>query len=257
MKRILPLVVLSFLFAFPAAAFPPEAGQKRCIDCHSLSVQEASTLLKGGVDRVLAVSHTEIPGMWVVEVEKDRQKFPLYVDYSKQYVFTGNIIRLKDHQNITAQHAAEMNRVDVSKIPVDDALILGRKEARTKVIVITDPDCPFCKRLHDELKEVVRRDPQIAFLIKFYPLKIHPNAYEISKSIVCARSMEMLEAHFAGKPIPPATCDTRAIDENIALVQRLGITATPALILPDGLVQPGFRSADEILRLLGSRAARQ
>ncbi len=256
MKKIVCLVLLSFLAAFPAAAFAPDAGSGSCIDCHSLSVQEASNLLKDGVDRVLAVSHAEMPGMWVVEVEKNRQKFPLYVDYSKQYVFTGNIIRLRDHQNITAQHAAEMNRVDVSKIPLGDALLLGRKDARTKVIVITDPDCPFCKRLHDELKEVVRRDPQIAFWIKFYPLKIHPNAYEISKSIVCARSLDLLEAHFAGKPIPPATCDTRAIDDNIALVQQLGIGATPALILPDGLVQPGFRSADDILRLLGSRAAR-
>jgi thiol:disulfide interchange protein DsbC len=256
MKIILAFVFLSFSVAFPAAAFPPNAGEGRCIDCHSLTVGEASALLKDGVDRVLAVAHAEVPGMWVVDVEKNRQKFPLYVDYSKQFVFTGNIIRLNDHQNITAQHAAQLNRVDVARVPVDDALVLGRKAARTKVIVITDPDCPFCKRLHDELKEVVRRDPEIAFLIKFYPLKIHPNAYEISKSIVCARSLDLLEAHFAGKPIPPAKCDTKAIDQNIALVQQLGITATPALILPDGLVQPGFRSADDILRLLGSKAAR-
>lgn len=252
-------VLISFFlilsFAAAAQAFPPTAGQGKCIDCHKLSTQEAAALMKDGVDRVTAVQPSEVPGLWVVEVEKNGQKFPLYIDYSKQHVFTGNIIRLKDHQNLTAQRMAEMNRVDVSRIPVGDALVLGKKNAKTKVIVFTDPDCPFCKRLHGELHEVVRRDPQIAFLIKFFPLKMHPNAYATAKSIVCAKSLDMLEAHFEGKPVPPAKCETSVLDENIALAQQIGLNSVPAMILPDGIVMPGFRGADDILRLLGSKAA--
>lgn len=249
-------LIFSVLTAAPGHAFPPEGGDgKKCTDCHKLSVQEATDLLKKAVDKVQRVEKSEVPGLWLAEVEKGGQKFPVYIDFTKKYVFTGNVIRLKDHQNITSQRMAEMNKVDLSRIPLEDALLLGDRKAKTKAIVFTDPECPFCKRLHGELKEVIKKDPNIAFLIKLYPLKMHPNAYGISKSVVCARSMEFLEASFEGKPVPPATCETKAIDANIALAQELGIQSTPTLILPNGLVLPGAKSADDILRLLESSKA--
>lgn len=261
MKTPLFLLSLALLAAFAAPAvhaFPPSAGQGKCVDCHKLSTQEAASLLKEGVDRVLKVELSEIPGLWVVEVEKNRQKFPLYVDFSKEYVFTGNVIRLKDKQNLTAQRMAELNRVDVSKIPVGESILLGRKTARTKAVVFTDPDCPYCKRLHNELKAVVRRDPDIAFQIKLFPLKMHPNAYAVSKAVLCSKNpLETLESHFEGKKIPPAPapCDAKGLDAGIAAAQQLGINSTPVLVLPNGVVLPGFKSADDILRLLGSKAA--
>jgi thiol:disulfide interchange protein DsbC len=238
------------LTASTAGAFSKEVSGGACADCHKLSTQEAKILLKDAVDRVLGVEQAEISGLWVVEVEKDRQKFPVYIDYSKTYVVSGNIIRLQDKHNVTAERQARLNRVDVSRIPLGDALLLGKKSARTKVIVFTDPECPYCKKLHVELKEVVRRDPDIAFLIKLFPLKMHPNAYGISKSIICNKSMEMLEASFEGKSVPPALCNTTAVDETIALVGELGINSTPTMVLPDGMVLPGYKKADDLLRLL-------
>lgn len=256
MKSIALLLLALTLVAAPAQAFKGEdCGTGRCGECHSLSVQEAATLFKGNVDKVHKVEFAEVPGLWQVEVEKDKKRFPLFVDFSKAYVVTGNIIRLSDGENITASRAVESKRVDLAQIPLDDALLLGKTSAKTKVIVFTDPECPYCTRLHTELHEVVRRDPEIAFLIKLFPLKMHPNAYTISKSIVCNRSMAMLEDSFAGKPVPPPLCETRAIDETLALVARLGINSTPTLVLPDGRVMPGYKKADDLLKLLGSRAA--
>jgi thiol:disulfide interchange protein DsbC len=124
------------------------------------------------------------------------------------------------------------------------------------VIVFTDPECPFCKKLHAELKEVVGRRSDIAFLIKLYPLKMHPNAYGISKSIVCTGSMELLELSFAGKPVPPATCETSAVDRTLALAEELGIRSTPTLVLPDGLVMPGYKKADDIIKVLDGAAGK-
>jgi thiol:disulfide interchange protein DsbC len=250
MKSLFFLCLFTFLTAIPAAAFPDGCREVNCSQCHSLSVQEAGVLLSGGVDRVLNVEEAEIRGFWLVEAEKDRQKFPLFVDFSKSYVFSGNIIRLQDRQNVTAERQARLNRVDVARIPLGDALLLGNRDARTKVIVFTDPECPFCKRLHDELKEVVRRNPEIAFWIKLFPLKIHPNAYTISKSIVCTKSMTMLEDSFEGKPVPPPVCETAAVDETIALVGSLGINSTPTLVLPDGRILPGYRKAEDLLQIL-------
>lgn len=258
MPMVLFLVLLTAFCVAPVQAFPPSCGDGKCIDCHKLSTQEANSLLKEGIDRILKIEPAEVPGLWVVEVEKNKQRFPLYIDFTKQFVFTGNVIRLKDKQNLTAQRMADLNRIDVSKIPVENAILLGRKTARTKAIVITDPDCPFCKRLHEELKEVVRRDPDIAFHIKLFPLKMHPNAYNVSKAVMCSKSpLEALESHFEGKKVPPAPvpCSTKALDAGIAAIQKVEINSTPVLVLPNGVVLPGFKNANDILALLGSKAA--
>lgn len=218
----------------------------------AIDVQTATEALGPLVDRVLGVRATEVPGLWVVDIEKDGQKVPIFLDSSGKYLISGNVIRLADMVNLTQKYHSELNQVDVSRIPLEDALLLGKATATTKVIVFTDPQCPFCGKLHKELEKVVERDPQIAFLIKMFPLKMHPEAYDISRSIVCAQSMELLERAFAGQPVPEATCDTKAVDATLNLVQQLGIRSTPTLVLEDGRVVPGFKEADELLRMLGS-----
>ena len=84
---------------------------------------------------------------------------------------------------------------------------------------------------------------------------MHPNAYTISKSIVCNRSLAMLEESFAGKTLPPPLCETKAVDDTLALVEKLGINSTPTLVLPDGRVMPGYKKADDLLKLLGAKTA--
>lgn len=246
---LLTTALLLLAVAVPALAFTADGcGAGACASCHSLDQKEAGKILGNLVDKVNRVEFAEVPGMWVVEVEKGPNKLPVYIDFSKQYVLSGSVIRLADRGDLTQERHARMNRVDMRRIPLDDALLLGSKKAATRVVVFTDPECPFCVKLHAELKEVVRRDPDIAFLIKLYPLKMHPNAYAKAKSIVCARSMEFLELSFAGKPLPPAACSTTAVDQTIALAPELGIQSTPTLVLPNGLVMPGFKTADELLQ---------
>lgn len=260
------LVILGVLLAGQGWA-KDGCGDGKCSDCHSLEQAEAERILSKGVDRVLKVEFAEVPGLWLIEVEKDKQRFPLYLDFSKKYLVAGNVIRLADGQNLTQQRmskggpppaAAEPppppKKVDLTRIPLDDALLVGKATARKKVVVFTDPQCPFCKKLHDEMKEVVRLDPEIAFLIKLFPLKMHPNAYNIAKSVLCTKSLALLEASFAGAPVPPPGCETNKVDESLAVGEAIGIRSTPTLILPDGTLLPGYKKAGDLLKLLGSRA---
>jgi len=270
MKKIFLVGLFILLLALPVFAFGPEGGcgSGKCSDCHSLDQQEAAKLIKG-VDRILKVEFAEMPGLWAVEVEKEGQKFPLYIDFSKAYVFAGNIIRLADNQDMTRQRLMKMNngtlpaaspatparKIDYSRIPLEDSILLGKPEARTKVVVFTDPECPYCKKLHVELKEVVRLDPSIAFYIKLFPLvKLHPNSYGIAKTIVCsANPLSLLESSFSGAPVAPSACPTTKIDENMTLAGELGIASTPTLVLPDGSLHSGSKRATDLLKLLGSK----
>lgn len=98
------------------------------------------------------------------------------------------------------------------------------------------------------MKKVVAERKDIAFYIILYPLPMHKDAYEKTKAIMCERSMVMLEDAFVGKAIPKATCDTKIIDENIELAKKLGINGTPAMIFPDGTLNPGPRDAASIIK---------
>lgn len=274
-KRItLAVGVLFVILTVQCLAFGQQSdgcGAGKCSDCHSLSEQEAAKLIKG-IDRILKVEFAEVPGMWVVEAEKDGNKFPLYIDFSKAYLFAGNVIRLADGLDVTQQRLNRLNggqqpavkpapqppsKIDFSRIPLSDAVVLGKTDAPIKVAVFTDPECPYCKKLHEEMKEVVRLDPSIAFFIKLFPLvKLHPNAYGISKTVVCSSNpLSVLEASMAGAPIAQSACPTTRIDDNIALAGKLGIGSTPTLVLPDGTIMPGYKKAPDLLKLLGSKVS--
>lgn len=100
------------------------------------------------------------------------------------------------------------------------------------------------------MKKVIAERKDISFYIKMFPLSIHPNAYEKAKAIVCKKSLALLENAFNKKELPKAECKTSAIDENIKLAQKLGISGTPVLIMPDGRVIPGYKDAKSLIELI-------
>jgi thiol:disulfide interchange protein DsbC len=100
------------------------------------------------------------------------------------------------------------------------------------------------------MNKVIEQRPDIAFLVKLYPLPMHNDAYRKSKTILCENSLKLLDDVFDNKSIPDPTCDTTAVDETIALAKKLGINSTPTLIFPDGTLMPGFKDAGSIIRLI-------
>ena len=101
------------------------------------------------------------------------------------------------------------------------------------------------------MKKIVGERKDIAFYIKIFPLQSHPEAYKKSKSIVCEKSLKLLDDAFEKKSLPNPNCETLAVDENIKLAQKLGITSVPTLILPDGRLVPGYKDAQTLINLIG------
>ena len=101
------------------------------------------------------------------------------------------------------------------------------------------------------MKKIIQERRDIAFYIKLYPLRIHPEAYEKSKAIVCEKSVALLEDAYETKPLPKPKCETTVIDENITLAAKLGINSLPTLILPDGQVIRGYKDSETLKGLIG------
>ncbi len=249
-------VLIVGVFFMPAGAFMvggegEGCGAGECKDCHALSMEEAKGILKDVADDVIGVRFSEVGGLWEIDILKRGRKYPLYLDYSKQYVISGQVVKLATRENLTQNRFRNLNKIDISKIPLGDAVVVGSPRAKNKVIVFDDPVCPFCKKIHGEMKKVVAENPDIAFFIKMFPLvKIHPDAYDKAKAIVCSRSGELLEKSLNKEDVPPATCETDQVDKNIALGASLGIRTTPTLVLPDGMVVPGYKKADAIVKMV-------
>ncbi len=68
-------------------------GGGACTDCHSLTKEEAGKILAGTVDKVLSVELSPVGGLWVVGIEKDGNKWPVYIDFSKKFLINGQVIR--------------------------------------------------------------------------------------------------------------------------------------------------------------------
>jgi thiol:disulfide interchange protein DsbC len=100
------------------------------------------------------------------------------------------------------------------------------------------------------MKKVIEKRKDISFFIKLFPLPMHPDAGWKSKSIACKKSLQLLEDNFEGKQIPKTECDTKAIEDTTKLAGEIGISGTPALVLPNGRIVPGFREADALIELI-------
>jgi thiol:disulfide interchange protein DsbC len=226
-------------------------GAGTCSECHSFAKAEAEKLLSGLVDKVHSVDFAIVPGLWRVDAEAKGKRGSLYVDFSKSYAISGRVIRLADWTDVTSSQAAQTpQKVDFSAIPLRDAPVMGSREAPKKVVVFTDPQCPFCGKLHAELKKIISERGDIAFYMKLFPLSSHPDSYRISTSIICDGSLTYLEKSFNDEPVPDPSCKTDEIDNNLALVKKLGIRSTPTLVLPDGTILPGFKPAEKLLEIL-------
>ena len=100
------------------------------------------------------------------------------------------------------------------------------------------------------MKKVLEKRQDIAFYIMLFPLPMHKDAARKSKTIVCEKSLALLDDAFEKKQIPDPKCDTTVVDDNIKLGQKLGISGTPAMIFPDGRLVPGATDADSIVKMI-------
>ncbi len=73
-------------------------------------------------------------------MESRGRKGLIYVDFAKKHFFTGSLISIGERKNLTQERLTELNRIDVSQIPLEDALVLGDPKAKIKVISFSDPD---------------------------------------------------------------------------------------------------------------------
>lgn len=136
MKKIL-FQVLVFMLLFPMA-YAHGADTK----CGTLTKDEATSILKNIDPNLNAIDVRTSPaeGLWEITINTGARKVLAYVDCSKRYIMFGDLLDTKEKKNLTQERMTEINKVNVSSIPLDDALVMGEKSAPHKLIVFDDPE---------------------------------------------------------------------------------------------------------------------
>src|SRR3989338_2912048 len=92
--------------------------------------------------------------------------------------------------NIAAPAAVPTAAVVANPPKEDDDTVLGKKSAAVTIIEFTDYQCPFCSRhftqTFGEIKKEYIDTGKVKYVIRDFPLSIHPNAPKASEATECA-----------------------------------------------------------------------
>lgn len=253
MKKIIVLIIICMLSLVPlvTAAFSGGAEQAGCSgdcrSCHELQKKEAEAIVKklNPVLTVLDVKQAPVKSLWQIEVDAgEGKRGPIFLDYSKKnLLIVQQIIPVE-----SVGKPAQQRKITFSKLPLKEALVMGSKTAKKKIAVFTDPDCPYCRKLHEEMKKVLASRKDVAFYVFLRPLPMHKDAFKKSETILCEKSLTILDEAMAGKPVSDPSCSTAKaqVEKNIALAETFEFRGTPTMVREDGLVNPGYLPADQL-----------
>jgi thiol:disulfide interchange protein DsbC len=251
MKRIILVTAgIIFLLSSLAGAFPPpQGGSGDCASCHKLDKKEAEILIKKLNPALVALEVRQAPvkGLWLIEVDAgEGKRGALMLDYAKKnFIIPSQIIPLES--------IGKPRKIDFSKLPLKEAVIMGAKGAKKKVVVFTDPDCPYCRKLHEEMKQVIAKRKDIAFYMILYPLPMHKDAYKKAQAVLCEKSLTLLDDAFSGKAVPEPACGKEQVEKNLALAKELDINGTPTLVREDGTMLSAYLPADKLIEWIDGK----
>lgn len=199
--------------------------------------------------QISSVKKTPYSGLF--EVYLDNQL--VYVDGKAQYVFTGDVIDLKDRRNLTQARLNQLLAVNWNTLPLNNALKTVKGNGARKLVVFSDVDCPYCRKFEAELNKV----DNITVYTFLYPIEgLHPKAVQASKQIWCAPDRNKAwDDYITGGNLPgnDGKC-ANPVDETIALGVKLKISGTPTIIFANGQRVPGMVPAAQLERLLVTHA---
>jgi thiol:disulfide interchange protein DsbC len=195
------------------------------------------------------VSKTPIPGVFEVRIGSDL----LYSDEQGNHLIQGAIIDTKTRTDLTEARIAKLTQVNFATLPLNDAILIKQGSGTRKMVVFGDPNCGYCRKLERDLQAV----KDVSIYTFLYPI-LGPDSNVKSRDIWCAKDpAKTWRAWMVDGIAPPkaiGTCDTAALERNLALGSKHRVQGTPAVVYEDGTRSPGAVPVDQIESRLAAAA---
>lgn len=228
---------IALFTAFTTLAIADEASVKKAVE---------AAYPKFKVEKV-----TKTPYAGLYEVFMGGQI--IYTDEKMSFLIAeGRLVDPKTKKDITGERLEELTRIDFSTLPLNQAIKVVKGNGSRKLVVFSDVDCPFCKRLErNELSNI----NDVTIYTFLYPIEqLHPDAANKSKLIWCAKDrVKAWEDWILRDQLPSSagSCDL-PLEKIGELARKVGVTSTPTLIFSDGKRMLGAQPYKEIERMLSA-----
>ncbi|QCF25277.1 DsbC family protein [Hydrocarboniclastica marina] len=199
---------------------------------------------------VTRISEAPFPDVYTVET---RGQETLFTTADGSHLVVGELYQLTSGGvvNVTEQSRARQRAERIQAVAAED-LISYRPKGETKAVVnvFTDIDCPYCRKLHQEVPGLNEMGIQVNYLA--FP-RSGPNTPSFAKAVSawCADDpAEAMNRAKSGRSLDSKTCDNPVL-EQFQLGQQIGITGTPAIVLENGTMIGGYVPKERLAQALG------
>ncbi|MBS1187869.1 MAG: thiol:disulfide interchange protein [Burkholderiaceae bacterium] len=161
----------------------------------------------------------------------------IYTDAKAQYIFAGQIFDAKTKHNYTKERIDELNKIQFSDLPLNLAMKTVKGNGSRTIAVFSDPNCGYCKRFEQTLKEV----DNITVYTFIFPILSQDSASK-AKNIWCAADKNKAWQAWMvdGKPAANAKADCASPEAQVfELGRKLQVSGTPTIFFTDGSRVPG------------------
>ncbi len=192
------------------------------------------------------ISPSFIPGMY--EVVYGAQV--MYMSADARYVIQGDVIDLKNRENITETLRSKQRQRLIKTLDESDMIVFKPKgEEHYRITVFTDIDCGYCRKLHREMADYLAEGITVRYMA-FPRSGVNTKSYFKAVNVWCAadKHAAMTKAK-AGQSLPKKTCKN-PVAEQMALGEDFGVTGTPTIVFDNGEVVPGYVPAIRLHEIL-------
>jgi thiol:disulfide interchange protein DsbC len=214
-------------------------------------------------EKVRTISKTPYSGLYEVILDRPLPQGPeiVYVSKEATYLFMGNIVDLGTKSNLTLKRRiklnADANKPFVAKVfsELNNAIKVVRGDGSRQVAVFADPDCPYCRKLEQDMANVTN----VTIYTFLYPIaELHPDADKKAKAIWCApdRPQAWQDWIMRGKlPSNSGKCATPIASIQGMVAKNFGNIGTPTLVFPNGHIESGAIPVEELENRLNGKMA--
>lgn len=162
-----------------------------------------------------------------------------YISNDGKYLLQGSLIDLATRTDISEARRNGIRLDAINDLGEENMIVFPAKDSRHTITVFTDIDCGYCRKLHDEIDQYNARGITVRYLA-FPRSGVGSASYNKAVSVWCEKDRQTaMTRSKAGETLPKADCDNPVKDE-YELGQMLGVNGTPAIILEDGSLLPGY-----------------
>lgn len=234
MKRKLLLLAAACFAAITASAY--SATEEKVI---------RDTLAKYDMT-VESIKPSPIVGLNVVETTTGI----IYITDDGKYLLQGPIYDMSGKTPVNISNQPLMKKVEALK---NEMIYFKAPQEKYVVTVFTDISCGYCKKLHETVGELNSKGVTVRYLA--YPRQgAQSDVGKKMASIWCnGLPQNALTQAFKGEEV--AMIDSCKIDlsKHMNVGNLFKVTGTPAIILPNGQMLPGFLKPDALIQLLDEK----